>query len=120
MFLRNNVYQVVQICFPGELIDCYRFTIELIEKISVFQRSVQNVEGFVYSSQLLVVGAAACGGATAARGGGAAVASLVVAGLVAAGLVVAARVVNASGGAAAAWRGCGCSLLFMLDSPNIA
>ena len=69
--------------FSGELIDSYIFTIEQIEEISVFQCSVGNVEGFVYSSILLVIGAAACGVATAARGGGAAVAGLVFAGLIA-------------------------------------
>ena len=51
-----------------------------------------NVEGFVYSSQFLVIGAATCGRATAARGGEAAVA----------GLIVAVRVVADRGGAAAA------------------
>ena len=54
-----------------------------------------NVERFVYSSQFLIIGAAACGGATAARCGGAADA----------GLIVAVRVVAAQGGAAASRGG---------------
>ena len=97
-FLRINFDQILQVCLhiiTLKLIDNNRFTIVMIGEVSVFECSLQIVDGDFYNPQPLFIGEA-----TAARGGEAAVAGLVVA-----GLVVAAHVIVAARGRAAASRG---------------